>query len=1017
MTTSIEKNVKEQVQTKLLEFGTDQHAGLTNDQVLINRKKYGSNIFTPKKKKSLLEQYLEKFEDPTIKILLVCTGLALIAGIYRGVTTGEWLGIIEAVAILIAVMIATGVGFWLELKADQAFELLRKEYENRTVKVTRSGEFQTIPISEVVVGDIVHLESGDKIPSDGWVLLHCDLTVDQSSWNGETVPAVKDDTGDLADTNGHTFLVSGTNVQTGEGTMVVVAVGDNSELGKLIHELERGEADEEEDEDEIKEGQKSVKERKKTPLTQKLNALADIINVAGTGAGALIFASIFGAGIMMGELGGKISSIGQTILLIVAPLIFLAILGYSFTPRGRETIVRTIWIGWITVIAVGLLIVVIWGSPLSGTGSIFENFLNNLFSPLLGYFMLAVTIIVVAVPEGLPMAVTISLALSSQNIRKDNNLVRKMIATETIGSANIICCDKTGTLTLNRMSVDRIYLHGETYNRGQDGAAIDIGKHPAFRQMALNAACNSSSHLVFEGQEVKFVGNQTECALLKWLHEQDIHYEEMREQFPWDERIAFTSERKMMTTVINDGGHRLVLSKGAPEIIIAKCCSIDIGGGKTEPIEQHLNELNDILQQMSSMAMRTLALAYKSQDDVSSTKDREDNLILQALFGISDPPRPDVPAAIEICKKAGIDVMMVTGDAENTARAIAERIGIWKSGDIILNGQQFESMSDDELLQDLPKLRIVARVNPFQKARIVRLLQKLNKVVAMTGDGVNDSIALRDADVGISMGLRGTDVAKEASDIVLVDDNFGSIVRAVHWGRTLYENVQKFIQFQLTINLSALAIAFLSPLLAIGVSFLAQAGINILPNANFQELPLTILQLLWINLIMDTLAALALSLEPKREELMSEPPKRRNESFITRSMAWSVLVMSIYFIFIVLFMQATGWYLGVDRNNPALVGSVVFTTYVFLQVFNLFNARSVKPERSAFVNLFKSRSFLFVMGLIVIVQILLTQFGGKAFNTAPLPIGVWVQVILLGLSVLVLGEFFRFLRKRRKTNG
>lgn len=1013
MTTSIEKNVKDLVQTKLHEFGTDQHNGLTNDQVLINRKKYGSNIFTAQKKKSLLEQYLEKFEDPTIRILLVCTVLALIAGIYRGVTTGEWLGIIEAVAILIAVMIATGVGFFLELKADQAFELLRKEFENRTVKVTRGSEFQTIPINEVVVGDIVHLEAGDKIPSDGWVLLHCDLTVDQSSWNGETEPAAKDNTGDLADTNGRTFLVSGTNIQTGEGTMVVVAVGDSSELGKLIHELERPEEDEEDEED----NQKGVKERKKTPLTQKLDALADIINVAGTGAGALIFASIFGAGILLGELGGKIASVGQTILLIVAPLIFLAILGYCFTPRGRETIVRTIWIGWITVITVGLVIVFIWGSPLSGTGSTFENFLNNLFSPLLGYFMLAVTIIVVAVPEGLPMAVTISLALSSQNIRKDNNLVRKMIATETIGSANIICCDKTGTLTLNRMSVDRVYLHGMTYNRGQDGGAINIREHPAFQQMVLNAACNSSSHLVFEGQAVKFVGNQTECALLKWLYDQDIRYEELREQFPWDERIAFTSERKMMTTVISDGGHRLALSKGAPEKIIAKCRYIDVGGGKTEPIEQHKNKLNDVLQQMSSMAMRTLAFAYNSQESGRNAKDSEDNLVLQSLIGISDPPRPDVPAAIEVCKKAGIDVMMVTGDSENTARAIAERIGIWRPDDIILNGQQFETMSDEELLLDLPKLRIVARVNPFQKARIVKLLQKLNKVVAMTGDGVNDSIALRDADVGISMGLRGTDVAKEASDIVLVDDNFGSIVRAVHWGRTLYENVQKFIQFQLTINLSALAIAFLSPLLAIGVTYLAQVGFNILPNANFRELPLTILQLLWINLIMDTLAALALSLEPKREELMNEPPKRRNESFITRSMAESVLVMGIYFIVVILFMQATGWYLGVDRNNPALVGSVVFTTYVFMQVFNLFNARSVKPERSAFVNLFQSRNFLFVMGLIVFVQILLTQFGGEAFNTAPLPIGVWVQVILLGISVLVLGEFFRLIRRRRKAKG
>lgn len=1010
MVSTEQPNPSELFKIKLQELGTDPHKGLTSEQVLENRKKYGRNVFTPKKKKSLLALYLEKFEDPTIRILLVCTFLALLAGIYRGATYGEWLGIIEAVAIFIAVMVATGVGFLLELKADQAFELLRKEYENRTVKITRNGEFHTIPIEDVVVGDLVHLGAGDKIPSDGWVLAQCDLSVDQSSWNGETEPAAKDGTGDPTDTNGSTFLVSGTNVQTGEGTMMVVAVGDNSELGKLIQALSRTESDvnDEESEDETK----SVKERSKTPLTQKLDALADIINTAGTAAAALIFASIFGAGILMGELGGKIAPAGEIVLVIAAPAIFLAIIAYSLSPRGRASMIKTIWIGWISIIVVGLLIAFAWGTPLAGSGTVFENFLNNLFSPLLRYFMLAVTIIVVAVPEGLPMAITISLALSSQNIRKDNNLVRKMIATETIGSANIICSDKTGTLTLNRMSVDRLYLHGKTWDRDSNGGAINIKDHPAFNLMTLNAACNSSSHLEYDGQNVKFIGNQTECALLKWLYDMEISYEELREHYPWDHRVEFSSERKMMTTVIQHNGNHLTLTKGAPERIVAKCHYIDVGDGKIEPIEQHQEQIQNVLQQMSSMAMRTLAFAYKFSDGPSPDGEVEHGLILQALIGISDPPRPDVPTAVEICKKAGIEVMMVTGDSEATAQAVAERIGIWSPGNIVLNGQQFEAMSDEELLKVMPNLRIVARVNPFQKARIVALLQKLNLVVAMTGDGVNDSIALRDADVGIAMGMRGTDVAKEASDIVLIDDNFGSIVRAVHWGRTLYENVQKFIQFQLTINLSALAIAFLSPLLAIGITLLAEVGIHILPNADFQELPLTILQLLWINLIMDTLAALALSLEPKRDELMSEPPKRRDESFITRSMAENILLMSIYFVIVNLFMQATGWYLGVDPTNTALVGSVVFTTYVFMQVFNLFNARSVKPERSAFANLFKSHNFLFVMSLIVVVQVLLTQFGGTTFNTAPLPWDVWIKVLLLGISVLVIGELFRNIRRR-----
>jgi len=1002
-------SVPELVKSKVEELNSHPHDGLTEQQVIINREKYGKNQFTPKEKVSLFKKYLEKFEDPTIQILLVCTLLAFIAGVYRGITTGEWLGIVEAIAIMIAVLIATGVGFWLELKADQAFELLRKEYENVVAKVTRNGAFHTISIFDLVVGDLVHLEAGDKVPADGWVIKSNDLTVDQSSWNGETEPAIKDGSEDPADKNGRTFLISGTNVQTGSAAVLVVAVGDNSERGKLIQQLQQTEADEAEDEE--AEAQKGVKDRKKTPLEEKLDALANIINIAGTGAAALIFASTFGAGLIRGEMGGKLQQLGEIMLLIFAPLVFIAVIGYSFTKKGRQSPVRTIWIGWISVIVVGLIILFIWGTPLSGSGTAFQNFLDNLFSPLLKYFMLAVTIIVVAVPEGLPMAITISLALSSQNIRKDNNLVRKMIATETIGSANVICSDKTGTLTLNRMSVDRIYLHEKIFDsNANNGDGLKLKDHTGFEKMALSAACNSTSHLEEEDGNLKFIGNATECALLKWLRDQGQAYELYREKYPWIERIAFTAERKMMSTVIQHNGKRLVLVKGAPERVMAVCTRIELADGVSEPIEKYNAKLDAVLQEMAGMAMRTLAFAYKNKNN--DGEESENGLTLLALIGISDPPRPDVPEAVRICKKAGIDIKMVTGDLKLTAQAIAERIGIWEPGDQMVDGKQFDAMSDDELLEIMPKLRIIARVDPFQKARIVALLQKLGKVVAMTGDGVNDSLALRDADVGISMGQRGTDIAKEASDIVLVDDNFGSIVRAVHWGRTLYENVQKFLQFQLTINLSALAIAFFSPLFALGLAILADTGIHILPNSDFKELPLTILQLLWINLIMDTLAALALSLEPKRDELMSEPPKRRNESFITRSMAENILLMGFVFILVNLVMQATGWYLGVDPNDADQVSSVVFSSYVFMQVFNLFNARSVKPTRSAFANLWQSRNFLLVMGIIVIVQVLLTQFGGTAFNTAPLSLETWLYILGLGLAVLIIGEISRLVRRR-----
>jgi len=972
------------VEQILEELGTHPRRGLTAEQVRRNRDKYGGNELSPAEKDPLWKQYLKKFNDPTIIILSVCAGLALLTGVYKGATTGEWLEILEALAILIAVMIATGVAFVLEWRADQAFELLKAESENAEVKVTRDGAFHTMRVNALVVGDLVHLESGDKVPADGWIVASSGLRVDQSVWNGEPEPVAKDKADDPV-------LVGGTDVVEGNASMVVTAVGDSSERGKIAKVLGKT-------------------KRERTPLEQKLDALADLINVVGTGAAALIFASIFGAGIMRGELGGRQSPVGQTVLLIVAPLIFVMVMAYNFTPPGRAKPVRTIVIGWATVFVVGLAIIFIWGAPLSGPGNALDNLLSNVFGPLLRYFMLAVTIIVVAVPEGLPMAVTISLALSMHKIRQDNNLVRRLIATETLGSTNVICSDKTGTLTLNRMSVDQVYLHGQIYDRGSNGQAINLSGHPAFEQIALISACNSTGHLEEKDGKLKFVGNHTEGALLKWLRDQGVAYEELRERVPVYESMDFTSERKMMSRVVGQDGGRLVLSKGAPERIIARCKQIEVGDGKVEPIAGYRSELDKRLDEMTSQAMRPLALAYKRM--ATEGEEPEKDLTFLALIGIGDPVRPDVPAAVRTCQQAGIEVKMVTGDHEQTARVIAAKIGILDEDSIVKTGKQFDAMSDDEIRAAAPQLRVLARFNPLQKERLVRLLQSLGKVVAVTGDGTNDAPALKTADVGISMGLRGTGIAKEASDVILVDDNFGSIVRAVHWGRTLYENVQKFLQFQLTINLSALAIAFLSPLLAIGVELLHRGGIHILPNADFKELPLTILQLLWINLIMDTLAALALSLEPRRDELMREPPKRRNESFVTRSMAENILMMGFYFIFVNLVMQATGWYLGADADSPAQVGSVLFTTYVFMQVFNLFNARSVRPDRSAFAGVLESRNFWPVLSLIVVAQVLLTQFGGATFNTAPLPLNVWINIILVAMSALLLGELFRFARRQ-----
>lgn len=973
----------------------DLSVGLSPEQVQLHRQRYGSNELSPAEKAPLWKRYLEKFEDPTILILGACALLAIATGVYRGVSSGEWLGIYEAAAILVAILIATGVGFVLELKADKAFELLKQESENAQVKVTRGGRFQTVRVNDLVVGDIVHLEQGDQVPADGYLLASSEFSVDQSAWTGESEPVEKSPTSSP-------FLAGMSGVVEGNAQALISAVGDASERGKLARRLQ-GHEDEEEGDD------VPVKERRKTPLEVKLGDLADLINILGTAAAALIFCSIFGAGLLAGELGGTLSPLGRTVYFAVAPAVLAATLGLLWTKKGHSSPVRVIILGWISAILLGTAILFLWGQPLSGLHGPVQAALDNLFSPLLRYFMLAVTIIVVAVPEGLPMAIMISLALSMRKIRKDNNLVRKMIATETLGSTNVICSDKTGTLTLNRMTVGGLWTRYQLFEADDTATWSALGSHPAMARISEVAILNSTAHLEQTEGGLKYVGNYTECALLKWLMDLGIPYETLRETTEILRTIGFSSERKMMTRIVSLHGDRLVLVKGAPERIMAKCSWVEGPEGTLLPMEGARASLESQIDAFARKAMRTLALAYRQGED---GEDPESGLVFLALVGINDPVRPDVPEAVGVCHKAGIDVKMVTGDHEVTARVIAEKIGIWKADSILLSGEQFDRMGDEEIRELLARIKVLARFTPLQKERLVHLVQSTGAVVAVTGDGTNDAPALRAADVGISMGMRGTDIAKAASDIVLVDDNFGSIVRAVHWGRALYENVQKFIQFQLTINLSALVIAFVCPLLAIAVSFLRARGYDPLPHAAFKELPLTILQLLWINLIMDTLAALALSLEPKRDEQMSEPPKRRDESIITRHMVGSILTMSAFFILVSLSMQASGWYLGADPQDPGQVRSVIFTSYVFMQVFNLFNARSVHPGRSVFAGIGQSTNFWIVMLAIAFIQVGLTEFGGKAFATAPLPLGVWVNILGLGICTLAVGAVYRLFMRR-----
>jgi len=547
----------------------------------------------------------------------------------------------------------------------------------------------------------------------------------------------------------------------------------------------------------------------------------------------------------------------------------------------------------------------------------------------------------------------------------------------------------------------------------------------------VSCAVNSTAQVEHLDGQVRFIGNPTEGALLLWLERQGFSYQSLRSRMPVYGRACFTAERKMMSTISGGDacsvcgecalshlgadastvlgerdGCRLMLTKGAPDRVLPLCTTVEMGDS-VQPLSAHRQEIEAAVSSMAEAAVRPLALAYRldprkgPEAEEATAAGLEKDLTLLAIFGLTDPVREDVPEALAICRAAGIEVKMVTGDHVRTATAVGERIGLLEPGKAVLEGEAFERLSDEDAAALLADLRILARSRPLDKERIVRLLQARADVVAVTGDGTNDAPALKRADVGISMGLRGTDVAKEASDIVLTDDNFGSIVRAVHWGRTLYENIQKFLQFQLTVNLSALGVAFLSPILA-----------TLFPGSGFQVMPLTVLQYLWINLIMDTLAAIAFGLEPPRPETMRLKPKERAERFLTPTMLTNVLVLGGYFVVLIMLLQGTDL-LGVRALGPHATASVVFSAYVCFQIFHMFNARSVLPGRSAFVGVLRSRGFLTIMAFVVVTQFMLTQFGGDVLHTVPLPPLVWLKIILFGATALVVGEILRAIQRRR----
>jgi Ca2+-transporting ATPase len=610
--------------------------------------------------------------------------------------------------------------------------------------------------------------------------------------------------------------------------------------------------------------------------------------------------------------------------------------------------------------------------------------------------MISVTLIVVAVPEGLPMSVTLSLALSMRKMLKSNNLVRKMHACETMGATTVICTDKTGTLTQNQMRVHKTDFFGLNGNKLADDHIGSLIKE--------SISINSTAHLDFsDPQLIKSLGNPTEAALLLWLHTQDTNYLNIREETTVVEQLTFSTERKYMATLVNSSllKKRVLYVKGAPEIVLSKCSRVDSNHGP-KPVSEKTDEIEKLLIQYQDQAMRTLGFAYEIIED---DKDRfengnmvNSNLTFLGIAAISDPVRADVPDAVKRCLEAGIDVKIITGDTLGTAREVGRQIGILSGSDgnkSIITGPDFEKLNDEDAQELLRSLKVMCRARPTDKQRMVQLLQKSGSVVAVTGDGTNDAPALNHAHVGLSMGS-GTSVAKEASDITLIDDSFNSITNAVLWGRTIFQNIQRFIIFQLTINVAALIIDF------IGAIF-------------WGKLPLTVTQLLWINLIMDTFAAGALASLPADPKVMKDKPRNRNSFIVTKEMANSIFGVGILFVVLLLgllyYFTVTDYFMTSEEGLSNKELTVFFTFFVMLQFWNMFNAKAFATNRSAFVGLTKSIGFVIVALVILIGQIMIVQFGGGVFRTVPLEMVEWAIIIGSTSFVLWIGEIIRIFKK------
>lgn len=885
-----------------------QYTGLTPQQVAENRKKYGENILTPPEKDPLWRQFLEKFREPLIIILLVAGLLSV------GIACYEYYGLdkggevfFEPVGIFVAIMLATGLSFYFEWQANKEFAILNQVNDDEPVEVIRQGNTTMIPRRELVVEDVVVLNTGMEVPADAFLLTSTSLQIDESTLTGEPIchKSERPEEADPDATYPTNQVMKGTKVMEGHAICRVTAVGDHTAQGKVFEAVQ-------------------IDNSIRTPLDEQLGQLGKWITVVSY---------IVATGIVVGRIVAYLTAMDH--------------------------------FQWIDFTAY-----------------------------MLQTFMIAVTLIVVSVPEGLPMTVTLCLAYSMRRMLKSNNLVRKMHACETMGATTVICTDKTGTLTENQMRVDEMKLYGTT--------DADI--------VAEGLAVNATASLDYsKSGEPAVLGNPTEGALLLWLHSQGNDYRTIRLQTSTLTELPFSTEHKFMATVVESvarKGQRILYVKGAPEIVFAMCQTADV----------ERREIDQQLAVYQQRAMRTLGFAYQILEPgaplpIVNHKLQASCLHFIGIAAIADPVRSDVPQAINECMEAGIKVKIVTGDTPGTAREIARQIGLWNDHDTeqsIITGPEFEALSDEEVRLRVEQLKIIARARPMDKRRLVEALQKNGEVVAVTGDGTNDAPALRAAHVGLSMG-DGTSVAKEASDITIIDNSFSSIGKAVMWGRSLYQNIQRFLLFQLTVNVTAC-------LLVLFGAFMDT------------ESPLTVTQMLWINLIMDTFAAMALASLPPSHAVMKDKPRNRYKSILTKEMLREIVGVGLFFFLLLLTMLYAFQHTDITsltdflqlqlsnkRHISAYELTLLFTVFVMTHFFYLFNARAFGSHRSA-LHFKGCKGLITIVVIIFVGQVAMVETPGfqKFFNVVSLRWTDWLIIIAGSSLVLWIREAWNLLVTQKR---